>query len=158
MILDEFELLKKLGEGAFATVWAARRVDAPPNASGDRARKLYAVKHLKAATDPATGQDLLTTAEFRSLRAIPRHPNVLRPVQVARERGQVFLVTEWCESDVLKTLEAAKARGEVGLPERTVASMCGGLLRAPWPPPAFSARRSRTTLSLIHISEPTRPY
>ena len=130
MILDEFELLKKLGEGAFATVWAARRLAAPPNAPGDRARKLYAVKHLKAATDPETGQDLLTTAEFRSLRAIPRHPNVLRPVQVARERGQVFLVTEWCESDVLKTLEAAKARGEVGLPERTVASMCGGLLRA----------------------------
>ena len=130
MILDEFELLKKLGEGAFATVWAARRVDAPPNASGDRARKLYAVKHLKAATDPATGQDLLTTAEFRSLRAIPRHPNVLRPVQVARERGQVFLVTEWCESDVLKTLEAAKARGEIGLPESSVAGVGRGLLRA----------------------------
>ena len=131
MILDEFELLKKLGEGAFATVWAARRVDAPQSRSeGDHKRTLYAVKHLKAATDPETGQDLLTTAEFRSLRAIPRHPNVLRPVQVARERGQVFLVTEWCDSDVLKLLEEAKTRGALGVPERAVAAAVGGLLRA----------------------------
>ena len=132
MILDEFELLKKLGEGAFATVWAARRVDAPQSrsVSGDQTRTLYAVKHLKATTDPETGQDLLTTAEFRSLRAIPRHPNVLRPVQVARERGQVFLVTEWCDSDVLKLLEEAKTKGALGVPERAVAAAVGGLLRA----------------------------
>ena len=132
MILDEFELLKKLGEGAFATVWAARRVDAPQSRSfsSDQTRTLYAVKHLKATTDPETGQDLLTTAEFRSLRAIPRHPNVLRPVQVARERGQVFLVTEWCDSDVLKLLEEAKTKGALGVPERAVAAAVGGLLRA----------------------------
>ena len=132
MILDEFELLKKLGEGAFATVWAARRVDAPQSRSfsSDQTRTLYAVKHLKATTDPETGQDLLTTAEFRSLRAIPRHPNVLRPVQVARERGQVFLVAEWCDSDVLKLLEEAKTKGALGVPERAVAAAVGGLLRA----------------------------
>ena len=27
MFLDEFEFVKRLGEGAFATVWAARRKD-----------------------------------------------------------------------------------------------------------------------------------
>ena len=138
MILDEFELLKKLGEGAFATVWAARRVDdivgtsRCTSGSNDTTthRRLYAVKHLKASVDPKTGEDLLTTSEFRSLRAIPRHPNVLRPIQVAREKGQVFLVTEWCDTDLLKLLESAKARGSMGLEEKVVVSAIKSLLSA----------------------------
>ena len=92
MFLDEFEFVKRLGEGAFATVWAARRKDP----GGPNHGKLYAVKHLKQADDGAAGKGLLGTPEFRSLKSIARHPNVLRAVQVARERGQVFLVTEWC--------------------------------------------------------------
>ena len=122
MILDEFVLLKKLGEGAFATVWAARKVD-------DRSR-LYAVKHLKQADDPARGVNLLATPEFRSLKAIPRCPHVLRAVQVARERGQVFLVTEWCDTDLLKLVESARDRGAGGLPERVAASALRHLLLA----------------------------
>ena len=64
MILDEYVFLKRLGEGAFATVWAARK------RVGDDRRKLYAVKHLKQSDDPSSGKNLLTTPEFRSLKAI----------------------------------------------------------------------------------------
>ena len=144
MILDEFQFLTKLGEGAFATVWAARKVGGvdgdgdgksshsnnTSSNSSSSSEKLYAVKHLKQAVDPTTGEDTLSTPEFRSLRAIPRHVHVLRPVQVARENGQVFLVTEWCDTDLLKVLDGAKANGARGLPEQTVRSALFGLLSA----------------------------
>tara|TARA_B110000977_G_scaffold192204_1_gene265394 strand:+ start:10292 stop:11836 length:1545 start_codon:yes stop_codon:yes gene_type:complete len=132
MILDEFEFLTMLGEGAFATVWAARKVGdgGGKNNDNNHSKKLYAVKHMKQSIDPTTGQDLLTTAEFRSLRAIPRHINVLRPVQVAREKGSVFLVTEWCDTDLLKVLEKTKSIGLSGLPEQTVRAAMRGLLSA----------------------------
>ena len=77
MFLDEFEFVKRLGEGAFATVWAARRKDP----GGPNHGKLYAVKHLKQADDGVAGKGLLGTPEFRSLKFIARHPNVLRAVQ-----------------------------------------------------------------------------
>ena len=124
MILDEYVFLKRLGEGAFATVWAARK------RVGDDRRKLYAVKHLKQSDDPSSGKNLLTTPEFRSLKAIPRCPHVLRAVQVARERGEVFLVTEWCDTDLLKLIERARERGLRALPEPVVASAVRHLLVA----------------------------
>ena len=115
MLLDEYVFLKKLGEGAFATVWAARK------RTGDDQRRLYAVKHLKQRDEPGSGKSLLTTPEFRSLKAIARHANILRAVQVARERGRVFLVTEWCDTNLLKLIEDARERGMRSLPETAVA-------------------------------------
>ena len=55
---------------------------------------------------------------------------MLRACRWRASAGQVFLVTEWCDDNVLKTLEAAKARGEIGLPESSVAGVGRGLLRA----------------------------
>ena len=64
MLLDDFVLLKKLGEGAFATVWAARRTRARPRPGArdddhddhddhdDDGRTLFAVKHLKRKDAP----------------------------------------------------------------------------------------------------------
>ena len=124
MILDEYVFLKRLGEGAFATVWAARK------RVGDDRRKLYAVKHLKQSDDSSSRKNRLTTPEFRSLKAIPRCPHVLRAVQVARERGEVFLVTEWCDTDLLKLIERARERGLRALPEPVVASAVRHLLVA----------------------------
>jgi hypothetical protein len=66
MMLDEYVFLQKLGEGAFATVWAARK------RKGDDQRRLYAVKHLKQRDEAGSGKSLLTTPEFRSLKAIAR--------------------------------------------------------------------------------------
>ena len=122
MLIDEYVFLKKLGEGAFATVWAARK------RHGDDQRRLYAVKHLKQRDEPGSGKSLLTTPEFRSLKAIARHPNILRAVQVARERGRVFLVTEFCESNLLKLIEEARERGMRSLPEHAVACAMRHLL------------------------------
>jgi serine/threonine protein kinase len=76
MFLDEFEFVKRLGEGAFATVWAARRKDP----GGPNHGKLYAIKHLKQRDDGADAAGLLGTPEFRSLKSIARHPHVLRAV------------------------------------------------------------------------------
>lgn len=122
MLLDEYVFLKKLGEGAFATVWAARK------RKGDDQRRLYAVKHLKQRDEPGSGKSLLTTPEFRSLKAIARHANILRAVQVARERGRVFLVTEWCDTNLLKLIEDARERGMRSLPETAVACVMKDIL------------------------------
>ena len=126
MFLDEFEFVKRLGEGAFATVWAARRKDP----GGPNHGKLYAVKHLKQADDGAAGKGLLGTPEFRSLKSIARHPNVLRAVQVARERGQVFLVTEWCDDNLLSIVETARERGLGRVPEDVTRAALSHLLEA----------------------------
>ena len=126
MFLDEFEFVKRLGEGAFATVWAARRKDP----GGPNHGKLYAVKHLKQADDGAAGKGLLGTPEFRSLKFIARHPNVLRAVQVARERGQVFLVTEWCDDNLLSIVETARERGLGRVPEDVTRAALSHLLEA----------------------------
>ena len=124
--MDEFEFVKRLGEGAFATVWAARRKDP----GGPNHGKLYAVKHLKQADDGAAGKGLLGTPEFRSLKSIARHPNVLRAVQVARERGQVFLVTEWCDDNLLSIVETARERGLGRVPEDVTRAALSHLLEA----------------------------
>lgn len=126
MFLDEFEFVKRLGEGAFATVWAARRKDP----GGPNHGKLYAVKHLKQADDGVAGKGLLGTPEFRSLKFIARHPNVLRAVQVARERGQVFLVTEWCDDNLLSIVETARERGLGRVPEDVTRAALSHLLEA----------------------------
>jgi serine/threonine protein kinase len=146
MLLDDFVLLKKLGEGAFATVWAARRTRARPRPGArdddhddhddhdDDGRTLFAVKHLKRKDAPGSslngGRSLLDSAEFRALRVLPRHANVLRAVQVARERGVVFLVTEWCDSNLLQLIDASRASGARALSEPVVARATRQLLSA----------------------------
>ena len=126
MFLDEFEFVKRLGEGAFATVWAARRKDP----DGPNHGKLYAVKHLKQRDDGADAAGLLGTPEFRSLKSIARHPHVLRAVQVARERGQVFLVTEWCDDDLLSIVEKARERGFGRVPDDVTRAAISHLTQA----------------------------
>jgi len=126
MFLDEFEFVKRLGEGAFATVWAARRKDP----GGANHGKLYAVKHLKQRDDGADAAGLLGTPEFRSLKSIARHPHVLRAVQVARERGQVFLVTEWCDDDLLSIVEKARERGFGRVPDDVTRAAISHLTQA----------------------------
>ena len=126
MFLDEFEFVKRLGEGAFATVWAARRKDP----GGANHGKLYAVKHLKQRDDGADAAGLLGTPEFRSLKSIARHPHVLRAVQVARERGQVFLVTEWCDDDLLSIVEKARERGFGRVPDEVTRAAISHLIQA----------------------------
>ena len=126
MFLDEFEFVKRLGEGAFATVWAARRKDP----GGANHGKLYAVKHLKQRDDGADAAGLLGTPEFRSLKSIARHPHVLRAVQVARERGQVFLVTEWCDDDLLSIVEKARERGFGRVPDDVTRAAISHLIQA----------------------------
>ena len=126
MFLDEFEFVKRLGEGAFATVWAARRKDP----DGPNHGKLYAVKHLKQRDDGADAAGLLGTPEFRSLKSIARHPHVLRAVQVARERGQVLLVTEWCDDDLLSIVEKARERGFGRVPDDVTRAAISHLTQA----------------------------
>ena len=55
---------------------------------------------------------------------------MLRAVQVARERGQVFLVTEWCDDNLLSIVETARERGLGRVPEDVTRAALSHLLEA----------------------------
>jgi hypothetical protein len=60
-------------------VWAARK----RTGTGENATRMYAIKHLKQRDEPGSGRSLLSDPEFRALKSIARHENILRAVQVA---------------------------------------------------------------------------
>ncbi|KIG11911.1 Serine/threonine kinase PKN8 [Enhygromyxa salina] len=94
LIADRFEILRRLGDGAFAVVYEA--ID----------RDLERRVALKLFTSFAPNE---LDAALREARAMARlnHPNVLRVHDVGRHLGTPFLAIEYAHTDLQRWLAAA---------------------------------------------------
>ena len=85
--LEDFELLKLLGKGAFGKVLLVRKNDEPG--------QLYAMKVLKKAELSEAKQRLHTLTE-RNILATVKHPNVVRLKSAFQTKQRLYLVLEYC--------------------------------------------------------------
>jgi eukaryotic-like serine/threonine-protein kinase len=105
--LGRYELLKELAKSGLGTTWIARSTDDVDDAP---LRSLLRVqKGLVKKAEVAEG--LLT--EARRAEAL-HHPNALQLIEAGNVDGEIFLVTEQAEGEVLSSL--ITAAGPTGLP------------------------------------------
>eukprot|EP00747_Dinoflagellata_sp_TGD_P028622 gnl/TRDRNA2_/TRDRNA2_133380_c0_seq1.p1 gnl/TRDRNA2_/TRDRNA2_133380_c0~~gnl/TRDRNA2_/TRDRNA2_133380_c0_seq1.p1 ORF type:complete len:708 (-),score=98.22 gnl/TRDRNA2_/TRDRNA2_133380_c0_seq1:110-2233(-) len=90
--MDNYVLVERLGQGAYAVVWKARR------RSDNR---LVAAKQLRQA--PATWEECKRLPEIRSA-ASCRSPHIISLLEVVRASSELFLVFEHADSDLYRCL------------------------------------------------------
>jgi serine/threonine protein kinase len=120
--LGRYELLKCVGRGGMATVWAARHHGAHGFS------KIVAVKTmLPQLSDDVDFQRMFLT-EARVAARI-RHPNVVETLDLGEADGALYIVMEWIDGETLSAvMKSAFARGGVPLPISLalIAGACAG--------------------------------
>ncbi|MCC6558317.1 MAG: protein kinase [Polyangiaceae bacterium] len=121
--LGRYELLRLIGEGGMAQVWAAR-MDGPRGF-----RKIFAIKTLlpALARDPAFQRMFLDEAHLASR---VRHRNVVEIVELGEQGGTLFLVMEWVDGQSLQRMLRPGRQAQrlhPGLAARVVADAAVGL-------------------------------
>mmetsp|Transcript_15274 Transcript_15274/g.36027 ORF Transcript_15274/g.36027 Transcript_15274/m.36027 type:complete len:647 (+) Transcript_15274:111-2051(+) len=91
--MDAYEFESKIGAGSYAVVWKARC---------SRDGKIVAVKQLKDSFK--TWDESLQLAEVKTLPSL-NHPNVIKLHEVVKVKDQVFLVFQYCESNLFQTMQ-----------------------------------------------------
>ena len=105
MRVGEYEIVRKIGEGAYGKVYLARR-----GTQGFRA--WYALKRLRAEHkgDAAFEEYLLREAH---LGALVQHPGLVRIHEVIRLPGEFVLVMDWVDGVSLReVVHSVRSRGE----------------------------------------------
>ncbi len=105
--LGRYELFKEQAKSGLGTTWLARSSD---EASDSPLRSLLRVQ--KSLVKKAELAEALLT-DARRAEAL-RHPNALRLIDAGNEEGEIFLVTEQFEGELLAGLVTAS--GPAGLP------------------------------------------
>ncbi len=109
--IGQFEILQKLGTGAFGSVWKARDTQL------DRVVAIKIPRHGRL--DPAEVQTFLREARAA---AQLRHPNIVSVLEVGREEDLVYIVcdyvagvslTEWLAGRQISAREAARLCGRI---------------------------------------------
>jgi len=95
--MEKYQLVQRLGQGAFAVVWKARR-----KSDG----RLVAVKQLRQS--PESWEACKQLPEVRAAAAISDRRHVILMLEAVRDGGELFLVFEYCES----SLHACAALGQ----------------------------------------------
>ena len=105
--LGRYELLKEQAKSGLGATWLARSTDDPADAP---LRTLLRVQK-SLVKKPELAQGLLADAQrAESL----HHPNALRMIEAGTEEGEIYLVTEYAEGELLSGL--VTAAGPAGLP------------------------------------------
>lgn len=121
MKVGEYEILRKLGEGAFGKVYLARK-DA---ASGFRA--YYALKRLRVEHEPGSDLEEYLNREAR-LGGLVNHPALVRIHEVLRHRDEVALVMDYVDGITLRRI--VRRRKGLELPRDVVLEVGAAVLEA----------------------------
>lgn len=96
--MDNYALVERLGQGAFAIVWKARR-------KSDN--RVVAVKQLKQA--PSTWEECKRLPEIRAAGAV-RGQHIIALLEAVRHGNELFLVFEYADSDLYRCLGPCERR------------------------------------------------
>ena len=122
VLLEHYAIYEKIASGGMGSIHLARL-----RGSVGFARTVV-VKRLRRAyvDDPAFVSSFVD--EARTVARI-RHPNVVAPLDVVAERGELFLVLEYVHGDALSSLfKSALARKDERLPVSVALSIAVGVL------------------------------
>jgi serine/threonine protein kinase len=122
-LLDDHELVRRIGKGGFAEVWLARRKE-----GGRESRVAIKMILPKYGKEPQFRHMFMDEARLASL---IEHPNVVRVLEFGEERDVLYLVMEQVVGRSLHLLNwIAKTKGRPippGVLMRILADTCAGL-------------------------------
>jgi len=95
-VSERFEKLGRIGEGTYGIVYKAR---------DKNSQKLVALKRCLPHNESSDGFPLTTLREIQSLRICKHHDNIVHLEEIAVSNSGVFLVFEYCASDLAQTID-----------------------------------------------------
>ncbi|KAM1037237.1 hypothetical protein FF1_032128 [Malus domestica] len=107
--MEKFEMIKKLGSGAFGAVFAARH---------KQTNEVVAIKKLNQRCSSL--QQCLSLPEVQSLSKL-NHPNIVRLKSVVAEYESAFFVFEYMHSSLLDLIEKKR---QTGFTEDEIRNIC----------------------------------
>lgn len=117
---EEFEKIDKIGQGSYGVVYRVRR---------KVSRDIVAIKRVKLNSHMNIGIDEgVPSSSLREIAALKnlKHPNILNLHEIVHTGTSLYLVFEYLDSDLKKTLEQTKS----GLPEKVAKNFLFQLLKA----------------------------
>ena len=95
-VSERFEKLGRIGEGTYGIVYKAR---------DKTTQQLVALKRCLPHNESSDGFPLTTLREIQSLRICKNHENIVQLQDIAVSTSGVFLVFEYCSSDLAQTID-----------------------------------------------------
>lgn len=95
-VSERFEKLGRIGEGTYGIVYKAR---------DKKTKQLVAMKRCLPHNESSDGFPLTTLREIQSLQICKNHENIVQLQEIAVSTSGVFLVFEYCSSDLAQTID-----------------------------------------------------
>lgn len=114
---EQFEKLGKIGQGSYGVVYKVRKKT--------HTRDIVALKRVKLNMNGH--EEGIPSSSLREIGALKnlKHPNVLELFEVIHTGSSIYLVFEYLDQDLKKTLEST----DNGIPDKTVKSYLWQLLK-----------------------------
>lgn len=118
---EEFEKIDKIGQGSYGVVYKVRKKDTQDIVALKRVKLNINTNNQHGFDEGIPSSSLREIAALKAL----RHPNILELHEVVHTGTSIYLVFEFLDSDLKKTLEKTQS----GLPERVAKSYMWQLLK-----------------------------
>jgi len=122
--MDEYETLKRIGDGTFGTVFLCKRRGVNPHVGATQSpntSSLVAIKRMKMAY--SSWNDCMSLREVKALKKL-NHKNVIILKEVVRENNSLYLVFEHMEENLHQLIR----KQTVPFPESTIRQIVVQLL------------------------------